>query len=406
MSRQRAIYLQKEFQEGGILEEDEDYNWKRMKKIAILKYRKLLEKKGKYEPHTFRGFCEIVVERKEFKFMMMVAVVLNILLVCVELNETTTIEIAANNIFLGIYTFEFWIRFYVDYFYFTRSGYDFFDLAILVLSYFDLIYSSFVTASSSKQFSVFRVFRSLRAMRLFRSVGFIRKLRLIVNALGKTLRNSILNVTILLVLMMFIFVILGYYLFGQGSNGVNAFSSISAGFFSLFRFVTAESWLQVQTKLNEAGYSGSQWYSISFMFIGNVVLSNLFIGVICENIDEATAADEQEQFQFRISVQNEKKKLLAQKQEEDMKNLFKTKVNSKVDTKEIDKLLEQMAGKLDGDEYTPMRHFYFHPTWLNTYLITLNNEMLLMIKNQQGFIRLTNNIKEYQDMGDCNDIED
>ena len=264
------------------------------------------------------------------------------------------------------------------------------------MSYVDLVLSSIYRSNG---LSLLRVFRSLRAMRLIRSVGFLRKLRLIINALGKTLRNSVLNVTILMVLMMFIFAILGFYLF----PGTNSFASISSGFFSLFRYVTAESWMTVQRDMTAAGYAGSEWFSIIFMFIINVVLSNLFIGVICENIDEATAADEQEQLDKKLKALNEKKKLLAEKQAEDMKKLFSHKKNQEIDTKEVDRLLQEMAGKLDENELAPMRHFYFHPTWLNSYLITLNNEMLLMLKSQQGHIRIINTIKEYQDFVNKNE---
>ena len=388
--RQRAFYLEKEFISGGLEYKTKSGTLKTFKNTLKTRLNKVLEQKNGNS--DFKRFCQLFVQTREFKFFMMLVIVFNTILICIELGNASYIGTVLNAVLMGIYIFEFLVKVYSDWLYFTKSGYDLFDVIILFISLVDMLISS-----GSTQTGLLKVFRSLRAVRLFRSVGFIRKLRLIINALGKTLRNSVLNVAILLVLMMFIFSILGYYLYGTGPFKVNEFSSIKNAFFSLFRYVTAESWMGIQKSLTKAGYQGSEWFSVSFLFIGNLVLSNLFIGVICENIDEATAADEEEQENNRYKVQESKKKLLFKKQEEDMKKLFKTQ-NQEFNATDVDAFLETIAGNLVDTEALPMRHFYFQPTWLNTCLVSLNYEMLLMLKQQQERIRLMNLLKELQDV--------
>eukprot|EP00834_Sanchytrium_tribonematis_P004340 NODE_208_length_12861_cov_0.800972.p2 type:complete len:405 gc:universal NODE_208_length_12861_cov_0.800972:4408-5622(+) len=391
--RQRAIYLQKEFELDGIIKDKSTKPLRKVTKLVKSKIREWMNKKPTHNKASFRGFCQMVVEHRYFKGFMMFTILFNIIVICINLSnaDRRTPErwsVIANCIFIGIYSFEFGVRFYVDIFYYTRSGYDFFDIVILFLSYLDMIYGSKIPNSS-----IFKVLRSLRALRIFRSIGFLRKLRLIIDALGKTLRNSVFNVTMLLVLMMFIFAILGCNMF----SNTQEFSDLKSAFFALFRYVTAESWMEVQDSLTKHGYSGSQWFSVVFMFIANTVLTNLFIGVICENIDEATAADEDEQMNKRLKQQREKRQLLAKKQEEDMKKLFGKKLDAEIDAKEVEDLLEKMAGNLEND-LTPMRHQYFNPTWMNAYLITLKNKMQLIMKQQQGYIQLVNSLKEMQDV--------
>ena len=44
----------------------------------------------------------------------------------------------------------------------------------------------------------------------------------------------------------------------------------------------ADNWAPIQQSMNDAGYSGSEVFTAFFIFIGNFVITNLFIGVICQ----------------------------------------------------------------------------------------------------------------------------
>ena len=145
----------------------------------------------------------------------------------------------------------------------------------------------------------------LRLARLFRVLKLVRalpKLQILVSALLKSL-PSMGYVGVLLGLLFYIYSVAGVFLFG--ANDPLHFDNVWIAMLSLFRVVTGEDWTDVmyiqmygceQYGLGEFAHlcTNPESYPIfgalffvSFMFLGSLIIMNLFIGVIMSGMEEA-----------------------------------------------------------------------------------------------------------------------
>ncbi len=145
------------------------------------------------------------------------------------------------------------------------------------------------------------VFRLARILRVLRLVTVLPKLQLLVGALLKSI-PSMSYVGILLMLLFYIFAVLGTFLFGK--NDPMNFGSLQTSFLTLFKVITLEGWIEIMNiqifGSNLYGYESFQHiitepsahplvapaYFISFILLGTMIMLNLFIGVIINGMEE------------------------------------------------------------------------------------------------------------------------
>jgi cation channel sperm-associated protein 3 len=86
---------------------------------------------------------------------------------------------------------------------------------------------------------------AFRALRAFRSVVYIKSLRVIVTALLKSMIGSVLDLLLLLLLFIFLFGVMGLYLFttSDGSGDQENWGSLGKAFFSLFVYTTVTNYI-------------------------------------------------------------------------------------------------------------------------------------------------------------------
>ena len=150
--------------------------------------------------------------------------------------------------------------------------------------------------------------------------------------------------------------------------------SLGAAFMTLFIYVCADGWLIYQQILTRSGYKWSEIYTVIFIFIGNFIIANLFIGVICQNIDDATEADRLLQAKKRKEAKMIKRELFNRKQRKDMSQLLAQTNNKDIN---FQKMLQEMVGKLRHEDIVPMSHIACNLTWLETFAVTLSHQVLL-----------------------------
>jgi voltage-gated sodium channel len=151
----------------------------------------------------------------------------------------------------------------------------------------------------------------LRLARLFRVLKLVRalpKLQVLVSALLKSL-PSMAYVGLLLGLLFYIYSVAGVFLFGQ--NDPVHFGNLWIAMLSLFRVVTGEDWTDVMYiqmyGCQDYPFSGEfvkyctdpvsypifgALFFVSFMFLGSLIILNLFIGVIMSGMEEAQKENE------------------------------------------------------------------------------------------------------------------
>jgi voltage-gated sodium channel len=153
---------------------------------------------------------------------------------------------------------------------------------------------------------VLRILRLLRVLRLIRAIP---RLQIVVEALLRSL-PSMGYVSILLLVLFYVYAVMGVFLFGQ--NDPVHFATLQAAFLSLFRVVTLEDWTDIMyTQIYGCDVYGFEPYSqlctdpvafpiispiyfVSFVLLGTMIFLNLFIGVIVNGMDEARQKHEAE----------------------------------------------------------------------------------------------------------------
>lgn len=102
------------------------------------------------------------------------------------------------------------------------------------------------------------------------------------------------------------------------------------------------------------------------MLIGHFIFTDLFIGVIIQNLEEAQEEESLIQELKRVALFDKKKEFILAKQEKEIQNLLRSQQLGKAKT--IQDILQDMAGKMRHDDLVPMSHPTTNPTWLQVYL--------------------------------------
>jgi voltage-gated sodium channel len=127
------------------------------------------------------------------------------------------------------------------------------------------------------------VVRLVRVLRVARLVSALPDLRLIIGTMLRSI-PSMGHVIVLLSLVLYIYAVLGYHLFGATQSA--HFGNLGRAFLTLFQMLTLEGWAEVQATSLE--YHRFAWiYYASFIIVAVFVVVNLFIAVVLNNLEKA-----------------------------------------------------------------------------------------------------------------------
>jgi len=175
-----------------------------------------------------------------------------------------------------------YIAFLNDYWLFKWNHFDFYLVLTIVL---DFILHMTSNSLSNINLSFFRIFRIARLVRL---VNFSRNLKAIISTLIVSL-PSLLNVGSLMLLLMFVYAILGMNLYGREHGIIDKeiapidFTTFGGAMGILFQSSSGEGWTLFMHSLIDAEYYSSILYFISFIILCTYLLLNLIVGVMVEN---------------------------------------------------------------------------------------------------------------------------
>lgn len=168
---------------------------------------------------------------------------------------------------------------------FFKSGWNVFDLVIV----------SVALLPATGPLSILRALRILRVLRLLSTVG---RLREIIEALLRAI-PSIGWITGLLVLVFYIFGVMGTKLFG--ASFPDWFGTVGLTMYSLFQIMTLESWSMGIARPVMEVYPYAWLYFITFILITSFTVLNLFIGII---VNTMQALHWEEEDAKRIDLEN------------------------------------------------------------------------------------------------------
>jgi hypothetical protein len=174
-----------------------------------------------------------------------------------------------------------------------RSSWNKFDFVVVMTSIVDLIMTFFL--GSSVTFlrvgpQLARIMRVLRVSRLIRILKSLNDIQDLLNILALALPATM-NIFSLLLLVFFIYAILGVYLFHQVTSGdaisnYTNFKNFHMAMIALFRISTGEEWNSIMYDCEESnGYIVSAVYFGSFVTITTFIMLNMFIMIIVQEYE-------------------------------------------------------------------------------------------------------------------------
>jgi len=259
---------------------------------------------GGIEIHRYE-MRRITVIHESFGNFIMGAIAVNVLLMACEhhpqpdaLTDFLTI---ANYIFCTIFAIEMLLKWFAlgfaEYF---SDNFNCFDCAIVFVSLIEIILGGGGLA----------VLRMLRLVRVFKLIKFLPMLQRQIMIIGTTL-GSVASFLLLLALFIFIFAILGMFIFGgqftwsetdgSGTYSVTSrknFDTLLWALITIFQTLTLEDW-------NAGMYDAvrgtkTQWASVYYIILimfGNYIMFNLFVAILIDGFgaedDEPEETDEE-----------------------------------------------------------------------------------------------------------------
>ncbi|XP_073835164.1 ca[2+]-channel protein alpha[[1]] subunit T isoform X6 [Musca autumnalis] len=258
-----------------------------------------------------RDYVKRLVEHKYFQQGILLAILINTLSMGIEYHnqpeELTVIVETSNIVFSAIFAVEMLLKVVSEGpFRYIANGFNVFDGVIVILSAIEIC-QQFVgngTGGGGSGLSVLRTFRLLRILKLVR---FMPNLRRQLFVMLRTMDNVAVFFS-LLVLFIFIFSILGMYLFGgkfckfMDETGLERectcpeiiskhpqcecdrkhFNNILWATVTVFQILTQEDWNVVLFNGMEKTSHWAALYFVALMTFGNYVLFNLLVAILVE----------------------------------------------------------------------------------------------------------------------------
>ncbi|MCR5010888.1 MAG: ion transporter [Lachnospiraceae bacterium] len=230
-----------------------------------------------------------VVDHKAFQGFILFIIVFNSVVMGIEtisgLPDKVVLVLGLfNNVCLWIFIIEMLLKFLaygMDYF---KDPWNWFDMVIIGTS----LISALPFMAALRAFRVLRVLRSLKALRSMRLVSSIHHLQIILIAIVRSV-PSILWTGLLMILIYYIFALIGVNLFGEAFP--DWFGTVGKAMYTLFQVMTLESWSMGISRPVMEVYSAAWLYFVPFVLISSFIVMNVVVGIVVNSISEVTAED-------------------------------------------------------------------------------------------------------------------
>ena len=165
-----------------------------------------------------------------------------------------------------------------------RDPYNRFDAFLCLVGIPQLIATYALSNSSGGGGNVLSIFRMLRVARVLRLGRRWVRLRNTIWIVAESI-SAVAYLSLLLLLILFIYCVLGMQLFGESLSATDSrltFSSLWRSLLTVFVVVTGEGWVKIMRSTMEATSWSAAFYFVSLFVIGRYIILNLFIAIIIE----------------------------------------------------------------------------------------------------------------------------
>lgn len=236
-----------------------------------------------------------LVESKPFENVILVVILINAITIGIQTMPLDPELAWALEVFdwicLAIYIIEAILKITAwggNYF---RSGWNIFDFTIIVLC-------CIPTGALPVSVQIARVFRIFRVFRVFRLVSAFKQMRVIIEAIGRSIPGVAWTAGLLLIIY-YVFAVIGVQSFGEAFP--EWFGDIGASFYTLFQVMTLESWSMGISRPVMEVFPWAWAYFVPFVITSAFIIVNVVVGIIVNVVDEAKSAAEHEERLLRQS---------------------------------------------------------------------------------------------------------
>lgn len=329
--------------------------------------------------HCLKKKLKKFLESRYFTTFIIIVIIINSICMGLETlyssEEKTLVFVFLEHFFNVIYNLEFLLKLYVMKLSYFKNAWNWFDFFLLLIIYNDLIWQNFYPTNSLSSIYYISI-KSLKAFRTLKAVSFVKGLQVILSALIKTLSNSVINVVIVTLLIMFIFSIIANSLFPR-----EEWSSLKNSMWTLFRYICGDEWPEIQDKIDN--FAGSRIFTIFFVFIGNFIFANIFIGLIIMNISEAQIVHHRQLEEEKARSLSEKKTNILKKQFDQLTKYFDQNTSDEPMGSNFSQIVKNYYESLShSKDLIWPRKLCTNLTWLKSFLNSckLLDEHLLIVK--------------------------
>ncbi|KAL0214472.1 hypothetical protein P9112_006656 [Eukaryota sp. TZLM1-RC] len=343
---------------------------------------------------SLHEFAYTVAVHPAFSIVLIFVILINVISVALQTSRSFAMDFKhliaiLDAIFLSIYLFEFILKYYGLGNQYWHNHYNKFDFFILLVSLFTFIQVNFTFLNFLGDLSVLRVVQALRAMRSLRAISIIPALRILFEALIKTVL-SIGNLALLLILILYVFGIMGYYLYGTEGDP-ERYGSLGSALLTLMCYVTIDEWTEVNRVLDTHDKS-SRFYILAFVLMGHILFTNLFIGVVIRNLDVAIEENRSKVEKKKKKLLSKKKLLILRKQHNELSNLAQSTKN--LTETEINEMMAKLAGKLHHSDTVPVLHLCCSVPWMEAFQQLMVNYEDDLYRLQQVYFEIAQTLAE------------
>lgn len=204
--------------------------------------------------------------------------------------------VVLDRLVLGIFVVEIALKLFAFGGRFFRSGWNLFDFAIVGIA---LLPGTGPLA----------ILRSLRILRVLRLLSSIKRLRMIIESLLAAI-PSIGWIMLLLLMVFYIFAVMGTHLFG--AHFPEWFGSVGASMYTLFQVMTLESWSMGIARPVMKEFAHAYLYFVPFILVSAFTILNVFIGIIVNTMQALHAEEENDKrAAFEAKAHAEREEMLA-----------------------------------------------------------------------------------------------
>ena len=204
---------------------------------------------------------------------------------------------------------------------YARDSFNVFDAVIVAISLVDVVVTATMGDENTSTLSAFKGVRLLRVFKLARSWSSFRE---ILSKIIVTMKD-VSTFSVLLLMFMFIFTLLGMELFGHkvkyvGDTSVAAdvpggasprpnFDNVGMGFTSVFAIAIGDDWnLLMALAYRANGFIALVFYPLVFIFM-NLILLNLFLAILLSNFETSDEPQEESKDQDEKAINKFKKRM-------------------------------------------------------------------------------------------------